>query len=306
MKKIIISSLVLASAVLASCSDFLDEKPLSNVTDKNYYKTESDAVGAINAIYESVGIGSVAFWQGTGNGNTTYGGVFYNDYWMVQDLFADDAIHDDWRWANFDNFSLPETDGEVKTLWYNFYRSINTANIAIAKIPSINMDEAKCNHLVAEARFWRGLLYGEMVKLWGDVPMRLKPSESVDELFGVVRSDQLVVLDQALADINFAIDNLIDGYRSGNGRIDVTIAKAVAAKISLIKAARTHKAEDYQAVVDYANQVIQSHKYDLYSNYADNFVISKKHGIESVLSINYETSGLWGSQFNVALSLIHI
>lgn len=301
MKNIFIGSLMVASVLMTSCGDFLEETPLSNVTQKNYYKTESDAEGAVNAIYETVGIGSVAFWQGTGNGNTTYGGVFYNDYWMLQDLFADNATHDDWRWANFDNFSLPETDGQVKTLWYNFYRSINTANIVIEKVPLINMDASKRNHLVAEARFWRGLLYGELAKMWGDVPLRLKPSESVDELFNVVRTPQITVLDTAIDDLQYAINNLMDSYRSGNGRASSLIAKAVMAKVYLIKAARTHAQEDYQAVADYTSQVILSGRYDLYANYADNFVISKKHGIESVLSINYETSGLWGSQFNVAL-----
>lgn len=289
------------SLASASCSGFLDETPLSNVTDKNYYITESDAEGAVNAIYETVGIGSVGFWQGTGNANTPYGGVFYNDYYLTQELFSDNAVHDDWRFANFDNFSLAESDGQIKTLWYCFYRSINTANVAIDRIPKIDMDAARRDHLVAEARFWRGLLYGEMVRMWGDMPLRLKPSESVDELFGVVRSDQLLVLETALEDLRYAIDHLLDGYRSGYGRPDVLTAHAVAARIGLVKASRTRATEDYEAVADYACEVIKSQKYDLYPDYGDNFVIAKKHGIESVLSINYETVGLWGSQFNVSL-----
>ncbi len=301
MKKHIILSSLSAALMLCSCSGFLDEKPLSNVTDKNYYQTEDDAVGAVNAIYEATGIGSAASWQGTGNGNTTYGGVFYNDYWLLQDLFSDNATHDDFRYANIDNFSVSETDGQVKDLWYNFYRAINTANVAIKRIPDIKMDSGRRNHLVAEASFWRALLYAELVKMWGDVPLRLEPSESVDELFDVVRTDQITVLDQALTDIDFAIANFQEGYRTGYGRADVLIANAVAAKISLIKASRTKNKADYQSVVDYAQEVIKTNKYDLYEDYSDNFIISKKHGIESILSINYETVGLWGSQFNVAL-----
>ena len=69
MKNRFINTVFCLSLSLASCSGFLDEMPLSNVTDKNYYITESDAEGAVNAIYEAVGIGSVGFWYGTGNGN---------------------------------------------------------------------------------------------------------------------------------------------------------------------------------------------------------------------------------------------
>ena len=115
MKTRFIYAALSLTLALSSCSGFLDEEPLSNVTDKNYYATESDAEGAVNAIYETVGIGSVSQWQGTGNANTPYGGVFYNDFWLTQDLFSDNAEHDNYLYANFDNFSLPETGGKVKS-----------------------------------------------------------------------------------------------------------------------------------------------------------------------------------------------
>lgn len=301
MKNIFKYIIAAASVSLISCSGFLDEKPLSYVTDKNYYQTAADAEGAVNAIYETVGIGSIGFWAGIGNGNTPYGGVFYNGFWIIQDLFADNAIHHNFLWSGFDNFGLSETDGNVKTLWYGFFRSINTANVAIDRIPAIKMDERKRNHLVAEARFWRGLLYGEMAKLWGDVPLRLHPSESVDELFGVVRANRMDVLNAALDDMDFAIGNLQSNYRVGYGRANSLMASAVAAKITLTKATFTKASADYQKAADYCKAVISSGKYDLYQNFGDNFVIEKEHGIESILSINYETGNLWGSQFNVSL-----
>ena len=303
MKKIIyIISIALCAAAATSCSGFLDEKPLSNITDKNYYKTEADAEGAINAIYETVGIGSVTAYTGTGNANTPYGGLFFNVYWIIQDLFADNASHDNWLYANFDNFSIDETDGNIKTLWYSFYRAINTCNIAISRIPSIDMDEVKRNHLVGEARFWRGLMYGEMVKFWGDVPLCQAPTEGVDKLFGVERSNQITVLEEALEDLQFAIDNLKDNYRAGYGRANSVIAQAVYAKVAMILASKTGSSEDWDKVVKNCEKVISSKKFSLYKTFAENFLISNEHGPESVLSINYQnTADLWGSQFNVAL-----
>ncbi len=301
MKKGLLYTAISLCAVLTSCSGFLDEMPLSNVTDKNYYSTESDAEGAVNAIYETVGIGSVALWQGTGNNNTPYGGVFYNQFYLTQDLMSDNASHDDWRYANFDNFSLAETDGMVQELWYSFYRAINTANVAVKRIPMIDMDETKRTHLVAEARFWRGLLYAELTKIWGDVPHPMLPSESVDELFGVQRTPRLEVLDDALADLQFAAENLTSGYRQGYGRASVLMAEAVWAKAALIKAAVTGAKADWQIVADHARNVIDSKVYDLYPDFGDNFIIANKHGKESVVSINYGMDDLWKSQFNVSL-----
>ena len=74
----------MGSAVVVSCAGFLDEEPISNITDKNYYSTETDAEGAVNAIYETVGIGSVTAYTGEGNANTPYGGVFFNVYWIIK------------------------------------------------------------------------------------------------------------------------------------------------------------------------------------------------------------------------------
>ena len=292
---------VAAPLLMAGCSGFLEETPLSNLTDKNYYQTQEDAEGAVNAIYECVGIGSVGFWVGTGNANTPYGGTFYNNFWICQDLFADNATHDNAVYADFDNFGLYERDDKVKELWYSFYRAINTANTAIDKIPEIDMDATLRTHLVAESRFWRGLLYGELAKIWGDVPLRLHASTSVDELFLVEREDRVAVLDQALTDLQFAIDNLTTGYRDGYGRPDATMATAVYAKVSMIKAAVTGDREAWQNAADYAETVIKSEKYDLFPNFKDNFIIANKHGIESVVSINYGGDDLWKSQFNVSL-----
>lgn len=287
---------------MASCSGFLEETPLSNVTDKNYYQTESDAEGAVNAIYETVAIGSVAQWQGTGNANTPYGGVFFNVYYLAQDLMSDNALYDLWTYANLGTLSVDETDGNIKTLWYAFYRAVNTANVAIKKIPAIDMNVDRRNHLVAEARFWRGLLYGELAKMWGDVPLRKEPTEGVDELFSVTRENRVNVLNFALEDLKYAEENLIDNYRSGYGRATSTMATAVYAKIAMVKAAVSGEAEDWQKVADAAGRVIESHEYDLYPSFSDNFVIANKHGKEDVLSINYiKTSDLWGSQFNVSL-----
>lgn len=303
MKSVIykITSVLSSVAVAISCSGFLDEQPISNVTDKNYYTTESDAEGAVNAIYETVGIGSVGFWLGTGNANTPYGGVFYNVFWISQDLFADNAIHDNWTYANYDNFSIDERDGNIKTLWYSFYRAINTANTAIDRIPAIDMDPVRKNHLIGEARFWRGLLYGELVKMWGDVPYREHPSTSVDELFLVERENQMTILDKSLADLQFAADNITDSYRQGGGRVNALMAEAVYAKVALIKASKTKNKEDWKAVIDKAEHVISLGKYDLLPDFGDNFLISNKYSKEIIVTINYGGDDLWKSQFNVSL-----
>lgn len=53
INKIIVSFLVLA--ILSGCSaDFLEKKPLGQLTSDNFFETEDHAVWATNAVYEQM------------------------------------------------------------------------------------------------------------------------------------------------------------------------------------------------------------------------------------------------------------
>jgi hypothetical protein len=52
--------------VTFSCKDFLTENPQNTVSQSNYYKTEQDAVAAVNAIYSTTArFGSPPIWRRT-------------------------------------------------------------------------------------------------------------------------------------------------------------------------------------------------------------------------------------------------
>ena len=73
--------------MFTACSDFLDEVPKGNITSEGYYKTAQHAISATNAIYDYLIIG----YAPNGLWDKNYGGTFYNDYWVLQDMFADNS-----------------------------------------------------------------------------------------------------------------------------------------------------------------------------------------------------------------------
>ena len=82
MKKFIgIISLML---VFSSC-DFLDEELKSSINTATFYKTEGDAVAATNAIYDYLTVGTEGIFD------TGFGGVFFNDYWVFNDILSDNC-----------------------------------------------------------------------------------------------------------------------------------------------------------------------------------------------------------------------
>lgn len=53
MKYILYFTIVLSMVLVASCSkDFLDKSPEYSVNTENFYKTEADAIAAINGAYQ--------------------------------------------------------------------------------------------------------------------------------------------------------------------------------------------------------------------------------------------------------------
>jgi hypothetical protein len=67
MKKYQYILLTAASFFIASCNDFLTEEPESIISEEQYYKTETDAVTAINAVY---------FFLNSGRVQTPYNTLF--------------------------------------------------------------------------------------------------------------------------------------------------------------------------------------------------------------------------------------
>ena len=58
---------------------------------------------------------------------------------------------------------------------------------------------------------------------------------------------------------------------------------------------------NFNEILEAAVVYLRGEEFHLYPDFQDNFIISKKHGIESVVSINYGAPDLWKSQFNVSL-----
>src|SRR5690606_25490492 len=63
----------------------------------------------------------------------------------------------------------------LNSFWNSHYRGISNANVALAKIPNIEMDEARKNQLLGEARFLRAYYYFNLVRIFGAIPLIIEP-----------------------------------------------------------------------------------------------------------------------------------
>src|SRR5918993_1487211 len=197
MKKFIILFVAL-STILPSC-DFLDETPESLINSKTFYKTESDAEAATNAIYDYLTVGTEGIFE------RGFGGIFFNDYWVFKDVLSDNATETitSQEYRTLETFSFTAENERIELYWQDIYQTVNAANVVIDRVPLINMDEAKRNHLVAEASFIRAMMYFEGVRFFGDVPLILHETTSLEDAI-VARSPKADVYSTIISDLEWA------------------------------------------------------------------------------------------------------
>lgn len=297
MKKIIYT--IAAVFALSSCSDFLDEVPKGSLTTESYYKTEKHAEAATNAIYDYLIIG----YAPGGLWDSNYGGVFYNDYWVLQDLFSDNSKTQmtSVDFTSISNMQIDPYNLSVRLLWRDFYQTIKTCNVVLDKVPAIPMDEVKKNHLLAEARFFRAMMYFDLVRMFGDVPFHTTNVESASEQ-NSPRVDKKVIYDQIITDLQIAEKDLVYTARTGGGRPYPLSASALLARVYLTIGAQNKDKVALQKAVDKAQSVIPS--FPLMSNFEDLFKIKNRFNSEIIWGANFTASlseGWKGAQFLVRL-----
>lgn len=273
MKKALILSIGLLA--LASCTD-LNENPQALLTAEQFYRTESDAVAAVNSVYNG------ALNNG---GLTMYNRLFH----LAFEIMSDDAIAG-LRVTNADVRSIAvlshsTTNDRVDELWKESYMAVNRANIAIARVPSIAMNETLRTRLVNEAKFLRALTYFTLVRLWGDVPLVLQESSSLEkEAIQVTRTPAEQVYQQIISDLTDA-EGLPNSYSGADaGRATGGAAKAILAKVYLTR-------QEWSKAAAKSLEVINGpYGYDLFENFADVFNVATKNGKEHIFSVQCKSN----------------
>ncbi len=215
MKKLLA---ILLIASLVSCSGFLDREPLDQITQGNFYKTQSDANLGVIAMYSVI--------QGIN---------WYGKSWMITEIPSDNTTTggNDPDFSPIDNFTISPDNGPLTEFWTERYKLITLANQVLHFVPDITMEaDLKASYL-AEARFLRAFAYFDLVRIFGDVPIvRSIPDLGSDLL--VSRDAVADVYDFLIEDFEAAIQDLPESRPTADaGRITTFAAQAMLAKVFL-------------------------------------------------------------------------
>lgn len=217
---------VAMSLSLASCDDFLRDNtfPLDTQTDNPaYWNNESNVETQCNYFY--------SLFTGFGSGQS---GDFY-----FPSLNDDKAGGTGGGFTNWSNTNIPTSS----TLWSNPYAYIRRAEIIMQGVQSSTLSESKKDRFIAIARMWRAIQYYWLVRRYGDVPYVDNVVGLNDSILYAPRDNRDMVMDKALEDLNFAVENIGAGTKT---TWSSNLANAVKAEVCLFEGtyAKYRTAED--------------------------------------------------------------
>ncbi len=249
------------------CDNFLEENPDSLITSENFFQTESDAIAGVNAIYTVL------------NDNGYYG----RNFWEFADVSADNANAGELE-GGVDALDFIGADDGFRNYWTSIYRGINNANTVLSAVPSIEFDEKLKNRILGEAQFLRALLYFDLVRSFGGVPLITEPTID-DSNNQIPRASAEEIYDLVINDLLQAESLLPDSYGGSDvGRPTSGAAKSLLAKVYLTL-------QDWGNAREKADEVIQSGAYSLFQDFRDVFRVENENGQEHIFSIQFEAGG---------------
>jgi hypothetical protein len=203
---------------LAGCDSLLQTEPSDLIPSGSLIKDAPTAHAALIGAYDALQ-------------DLSYYG---NDFVVLGDMSADNADHVG-TYQFLDAIYRHETRADnsaITGLWQAIYESIARDNAIIAQLPEVTeIDEDERNEILGEAYFLRALNYHNLVKLWGDVPMPLKPAESPEEAAAYTRAPVADVYQQILSDLNQAGSLITD--ESQTRQASLGAVRALRARVDL-------------------------------------------------------------------------
>ena len=222
IKYIVVAGLMCygTAATLTSCSDILDEQPRSQY-DPTFFSSDTGVAGGMTALYASL--------------RNIYGNGYYLN---ICETGTDEYTYAQSADGNFKDADmsgagrLDPSTSRADVLWGNAFSTINTASGVIENAQGGRVSAS----LLAEAYFFRGFYYFNLVQTFGGVPLDLGAGElkfNTTTLRVSKRNTVPEVYSKAIfPDLKKAVEDLPDSPRL-TGAVAKNVARLFLAKAYL-------------------------------------------------------------------------
>ncbi|TCK56317.1 putative outer membrane starch-binding protein [Flavobacterium sp. 90] len=242
---------------LNSCSDYLDEKPISQPSNVTFWRNSNDANSAVAG-----GYAQLRKALNSGLSYYAHGDLGTDVFSTERELRSD--FTDIMKFKLGISVPLTETWKPMYKVrdFSIFYAAIKQADLCLKHIPEIPKDEftdydAQYNQYIGEAYFIRAFSYFYMARVWGNVPIVDGSDPDIVDTKNYKREDVAKVLLKATEDCQSAIKNLSWNYSTDTDRVVRANAGAAYALLAHIYA----WSGNYSACETAAAKIIDSNFY---------------------------------------------
>ena len=261
-----VAILTLMMGMISCAESFLDVESKTESTTGTSYKNEKDVWRALIGCYDG--------WRQTSSAVQV--GFYQGAEIMSDECFGGTGNADGRGYQAIDRFDISQSPADLNMYendWRNYYAAVYRCNELISREEQISWNETNSMRgtYMGECRTIRALLYFDMVRLWGNIPLFDEP---VNE--NRPQADPADVFALIFADLKYAMENIpADAYPKANaaandGHITRYAAAALFARAYLfytgyygVEPAGATKAEALTAL----EEIITSNEYSLVSEF---------------------------------------
>lgn len=273
MKKYINYILIAVAMNLTFCTEPLEEELFSNPGIDDFYQSAADAELALAGVYAVL---------------LTEQGVYKDIAYFIMGDFTTDIMQNRNGSVNPDEwaaFAWNESTQLFDFMWSGSYLGINRANTLIDKLEASALNDATKNTYIGQAKFLRALLYFNLVKAYGGVPLHTKGTFDLSGT-ALPRSTEAETYAQIIADLQDAELRLapFNPAHQAAGKATLGSAKGLLAKVHL-------QMRNWSAAASKAKEVMDMGVYKLYADYKDIWDPAKENGSEHLFSAQHINGG---------------
>lgn len=272
-------SVIVGLLVFASCTGDLTEQTFSSVTQENNTFKTDDFPNAIGSVYSNM------------HGLTG----FFN--YFTQEITTDEMVQpanasgwdDGGRYKRMHLHTWTPLQDHVSSLWSTLYQGVLHANRIIAgledgtiQVPQGVTKEAA----MSEMRTARAFYYWLIMDNFGSAPLVTDASKGSGDLPSKTSREKIYQF--VVAELTESIPNLSEkNNQLMYGRFNKWAAKTLLASVYLNAEIYTGTAQ-WDKVIEQANDIIESQKYQLASDYKNPFRVHNEDSPEIIFAIPYD------------------
>jgi hypothetical protein len=287
--------ILLGVAAFSQACTKLDEELFSEVTPANFFKTDAEFVAALGAAY------------------TQLGGYAMGDIHHINEVTTDEMVvptrGSDWddggTWRRLHLHAWGYEDGSMGGAWDFCYGGVSTANRLIYQFKTLSdggqVDKDVASAYIGELTTLRSFFYWQLVDMYGNVPYDNDFANASSAPPTVPRA---TVYSNIVSDLETAVPLLtknVDG--TTYGRMNYWAGKFLLAKLYLNAGIYSGGTTQWDKVITECDEIINSGKYSLETNYFANFNVNNSGSKEFIFAIPYDQIFFTG--FNMNMSTLH-